>query len=636
MTRQNDLNKIRRSRVLDYGPGSIIDFTLEGSGVGSISVVSAGLDYWDVSSKKNYRFDKQTINEDRLKKQLRVNGFRLPPVNDDNDKDSEKRVLWGFRFPKYLMCPRCRIIKLYSQWEDVRIGDPQKICTSCSDEEKKIGRTNNIFVVPTRFVVACKNGHLNDFPWFLWVHGKDKDGKCKFDFSKNTFKLSSSGEDMGLSGLVLECLSCNKKRPLDGIYSELKGIKCSGSMPWLKDKDGFKDFREDCDLEIEPRQRGSGDLYKPQHLSSLTIPPFDEKSLEILHEANLTIDDLFKPNFSDDTRIEFLRISLSPHGITDLKEIKEINEKIKYIKSYLDVKKPIYWEEYLTFTNRFEISAKLKNYKPNIEKFEIREQIVDKELTKYLDKLVKVVRLRVTKALVGFTRIIEPLNHKDTIKNPKTDKEYRQGRLYKEKPTWLPAIEIKGEGIFISLNENRLSKWEKDKALVKRSSKLNDYYSENLNNKESEDRLQITPRFLLVHTLSHALISELAKTCGYNEASLTERLYISDKKDEKMSGILIYTSSSDSEGTLGGLSRQADPNRFKNTFLNAIQSKHNCSQDPHCIMGIKSASERYNHAACHSCLLLPETCCPGNWNRFLDRAVIRGDIDNEFKSFFDF
>ena len=102
-----------------------------------------------------------------------------------------------------------------------------------------------------------------------------------------------------------------------------------------------------------------------------------------------------------------------------------------------------------------------------------------------------------------------------------------------------------------------------------------------------------------------------------------------------MSGILIYTSSSDSEGTLGGLSREADPNRFKNIFLNAIKSKQNCSQDPHCIMGIKSASEQFNHSACHACMLLPETSCQ-NWNRFLDRAMLRGDINDEFKSFIDF
>ncbi len=637
MTRNNKLSKIRRSRVLEYGPGSIIDFTLDSTGAGSISVVSAGLEYWDKSSKKKFSFDKQTIREDRLKKKLGVIGFRLPPVNDDNDKYNENRELWGFRFPRYLICPRCRTIKWYSEWQSLTYGDPQKICTSCSDEERKKGRKNNIFAVPTRFVVACKNGHLDDFPWFLWVHGKENSGDCKFDYKKNIFKLSSVGEDMGLSGLVLKCMKCNTERSLDGIFSgQLKGIKCLGKMPWIKHEDGIRDHSEKCDLEVEARQRGAGDLYKPIHLSSLTIPPFDEKCLQILYDANLTMDELFDPKFNDEDRVSFLKISLKSFDIDD-NEIKKINEKLKWFKEYLEKDRAIYWEEYLRFMEEFKISESLKDYSPDREMFEIREQKIDDHLSKYLSKLVKVVRLRETRSLVGFTRIVDAEDYKTNKKNPTTGEEFKMGKLFNkdnQKINWLPAIEIRGEGIFISLNEKRLEKWEKNKALIKRASIINEKYIASIG-KKTENIIDITPRYLLVHSLAHSLISELAKVCGYNEASLRERLYISDKKDEKMSGILIYTSSSDSEGTLGGLSRQADLNRFKNIFLNAIKSKHNCSQDPHCIMGIKSASEQFNHAACHACMLLPETSCQ-NWNRFLDRAMLRGDINDEFKSFFDF
>ena len=633
MPRQNKLSKIRRSRVLEYGPGSIIDFTLDTTGVGSISVVSAALDYWDISTKKEFRFDKQTIHEDRLKKKLGVIGFRLPPVNDDNVKPNEQRTLWGFRFPRYLICPRCRIIKWYSEWQYLLYGDPQKICASCTEEEKKKGRKNNIFAVPTRFVVACKNGHLDDFPWFLWVHGRDKDGDCKYSYNKNVFKLSSSGEDMGLSGLVLKCMKCNKERSLDGIFSgQLKSVKCFGNMPWIKQPDGIKDYKEDCDLEVEARQRGAGDLYKPIPLSSLTIPPFDDKCLEILYEANITSDELFNTNLTDKERIAILKIALKKENKDD-EYYKKIIESLRQIRKYQEEDKSIYDEEYARFTNKFEVSEEFKNYVPNKEKFEIRGQKVDKELSKYIDKLVKVVRLRETRALVGFTRIIDAEDYKTVTKNPTSGKEYRMGKLFKEKVKWLPAIEIKGEGIFISLNENRLEKWEKNKSLIQRASIIDENYKKNLSSKITNP-LPISPRYLLVHTLAHAVISELARTCGYNEASLRERLYISDKKDKKMSGILIYTSSSDSEGTLGGLSRQADTNRFKNIFFNAINSKQNCSQDPHCIMGIKSASEQYNHAACHSCLLLPETSCE-KWNRFLDRAMLRGDFEDKFKSFFD-
>ena len=143
-----------------------------------------------------------------------------------------------------MICPRCRTIKWYSEWQSLSYGDPQKICQSCTEEEKKKGRTNNIFAVPTRFVVACKNGHLDDFPWFLWVHGKENTSNCKFNYKKMFLNFPSVGEDMGLSGLLLKCMECNNERSLDGIFSGLSGIKCSGKMPWIKHSDGIKDHSE--------------------------------------------------------------------------------------------------------------------------------------------------------------------------------------------------------------------------------------------------------------------------------------------------------------------------------------------------------------------------------------------------------
>jgi len=643
MSRNNKLSEIRRSRVLDYGPGSIIDFTIDTTGSGSVSVVSAGLEYWNLSTNTEFAFDKQTIHEDRLKKKLQVQGFRLPPINGDSEwkfkNDSEAhRTLWGFRFPRYLICPNCRTLKWYTQWENLKYGDPQKICSSCSEEERKKGRTNKIFVVPSRFVVACKNGHLSDFPWFYWVHGKYEDGECKYVFNKNIFKLLQTGKDMGLSGLILKCMNCGKDRPMEGIFSEkssLHALKCTGQMPWIKQSDGIKDFTEKCDLHVDIRQRGAGDLYKPLHMSSLTIPPFDDKSLKLINDLGLNVSDLVQPNITDSDRVAIIRISSKKIGkeLTE-KELKEINEKVIEFDKFLKQEKSLHWEEYQRFTKEHEITSVFKNYSRDLDKFEIRTQKIPKNLSKYLTKLVKVVRLRETRALVGFTRIVDAVDYKTPAKNNETGKDYKIGLLEQKKSKWYPAIEVKGEGIFISLNEKRLEEWSKNKHLVKRAENINKKFKSNLN-KEVEDLVNISPRYLLIHTLSHALITELAKVCGYSEASMRERLYISEKKEEKMSGILIYTSSSDSEGTLGGLSRQANPERFEKIFINAIRGKYNCSQDPHCIMGIKSASEEYNEAACHSCLLLPETSCE-KFNRFLDRATIRGDIENNFKSYFDF
>jgi hypothetical protein len=45
--------------------------------------------------------------------------------------------------------------------------------------------------------------------------------------------------------------------------------------------------------------------------------------------------------------------------------------------------------------------------------------------------------------------------------------------------------------------------------------------------------------------------------CGYGSSALRERIYCNlEFPDEKMNGVLIYTASGDSEGSLGGLVRQ--------------------------------------------------------------------------------
>lgn len=46
-----------------------------------------------------------------------------------------------------------------------------------------------------------------------------------------------------------------------------------------------------------------------------------------------------------------------------------------------------------------------------------------------------------------------------------------------------------------------------------------------------------------------------------------------------------------------------------------------CSNDPLCMESEASGADSVNLAACHACLLLPETSCETN-NAFLDRALL--------------
>ena len=101
-----------------------------------------------------------------------------------------------------------------------------------------------------------------------------------------------------------------------------------------------------------------------------------------------------------------------------------------------------------------------------------------------------------------------------------------------------------------------------------------------------------------------------------------------------MAGILIYTASGDSEGTLGGLVRQGRPDAFPSILKKAINNARICSNDPVCIMSHGQGRESLNLAACHTCALLPETCCEER-NAFLDRGMIVGTFENKSLGFWN-
>jgi hypothetical protein len=637
MSNNNKLNKIRRSQTLAYGPGAIIDFTMGQSGSGAVSAVHASLDMWNDSSKSNFYSDKQTIKDVRLQRKLGVLGFRLPPVNPDDKFDKKSKSLFAVRFPSFLICPNCKTIKYWKNWESIP-GNPQRKCHECSS---KLGK--NIFAVATRFVVACENGHLDDFPWHYWAH-RGKNNDCEGERDRDVpLKLLSEEGQMGIGGLKLKCTKCNAVTSMKGIFDKkktFKDFKCTGAIPWFETEKLNVFYKESCDLDMRALQRGSSNLYYPLFESSIMIPPFDDKVLNNI-AGNIDLESLFTQ--PKNLAVQLLKsvLSLKNSSLVTTPDGKERSDndimerfnKLKKIFEYLENPQNInlYHQEYQRFTGDYN-EIEFANYEKDDDMFDIREQIISDKLSKYISKLIKVVRLREVRALVNFARIEQPINattHK-LIPGSK-DKKYKFGKMFKTEPRWRPAIENKGEGIFINLNEEYLNKWENDEDIIKRANEIHLKYE---NQSNGDIQKKITPRFLLLHTLSHALILELAKECGYADASLRERIYVTDLDNNKMCGILIFTSSSDSEGTLGGLSRQANPERFEKIFFNAIESQQICSQDPQCLTGIKSASEDLNHSACHSCILLSETSCE-LWNRFLDRSMIRGDIDGIIKPFFE-
>lgn len=593
---ENELGNLRRSTVvMTFGPGSVVDFRAEGA---PVSAVVAGLEEWDSSFRPPGLANSQTVFEPRLQQQLGVAGFRLPPVVDESYRDSDgnpdRRSLVAVRFPTWLQCPQCDRIAPSYRWS----SDPGKASSYCSRCTANSPGQQQVHVIPVRFVMACEAGHLDEFPWNWWL---DHNPNCKKN--NNVLKLQSKGP--GLSGLILSCPECKVSKSMDGIFNvhNWKGLRCNGKRPWLRTDS------ETCDKQPRILQRGASNLYFPVLVSALSIPPWSD----ILQESlGMYWSDIVETK-SDD-RAQFIRFLANKALKPILDELHVSPEELaalieQRVNRYNDDSMHnLRYEEYRQLVSGLGTRPESDN------EFEIRNVPVPDRLRPYFSHIVRVVRLREVKALRGFSRINPPGDENDQNIVP----------LSVQKTNWLPAIEVRGEGIFLAFNPDHLRQWERQKEVRKRADKIQDSWLNEWRERygEGDPTPVITPRYLLIHTWAHALIRQLTLECGYSSASLRERLYIAEDENQ-MAGLLIYTSTSDSDGTLGGLQRQGKPEKISRTVQAAVKAMEWCSSDPLCIEGMVAAPENHSLAACHACCLASETSCE-EFNRFLDRAMLVG------------
>ena len=268
------------------------------------------------------------------------------------------------------------------------------------------------------------------------------------------------------------------------------------------------------------------------------------------------------------------------------------------------------------------------------------------QIGQLVDKVVSVAKLKEILVFTGFSRGGEGMlsttaNEKDEADVVLDDDNPDITQIPKitvvppaidEDIGWLPALELYGEGIFIALNEKYLTTWENDDEVQKRTRILIDrYVAANL--PVNED-IVVTARFLLLHALSHLLIRELESQAGYPAASLKEKIYAAQDINDPMAGILIYVAIPDVDGSLGGLAELAEPQRLAQLLTRVVEKAQWCSLDPVCSRHTGQGPGLLNLAACHACLLLPETsCCCGNI--LLDRKLVWGDSQTKLPSIFD-
>ena len=282
----NLLGQMRRGLVINQGPGCIIDFrTEEGA---TISIIHPGLEFWEQEAPLVPN-DPSRITEERLQKilieklrtryrdeeaEIYINYFRLPPACSKEDaENANSQVLGGIRFPNYLKCPNCNTLKHTDDWADAGPGKPEKVCPCLSRREN--GKVS--FVVPSRFLVSCPDGHISDFPWTTYLNYISQySGPCNHE----VFKLTQSS-DSGLGGLILSCndRDCNARGSMQNIFSrdlwnEID-ITCSGERPWLGQAG-----QEECTHKPKTILKGAANGYFPVYESVISIPPVQDSFLE--------------------------------------------------------------------------------------------------------------------------------------------------------------------------------------------------------------------------------------------------------------------------------------------------------------------------------------------------------------------
>ena len=231
-----------------------------------------------------------------------------------------------------------------------------------------------------------------------------------------------------------------------------------------------------------------------------------------------------------------------------------------------------------------------------------------------IEAVIQLHRLREVLALVGFTRFeaVTP----DINGEYETDVERAQIAL---EPTWFPAVENRGEGLFVQLRAAAVKSWLARPAVKQRLDALASGHQHWVKDRKSQRPFPGGP-YVLLHTLSHLLIQSLAMRCGYPASSIRERIY-ADAEAQRF-GILLYTGSPDAEGTLGGLVQQA--RHIEDHLAQALRMSALCSNDPICAHHApgESMEGRWLHgAACHGCALVAETSCEMR-NDYLDRALV--------------
>jgi hypothetical protein len=544
----------------------------------------------------------------------------LPPLLFDDDGRDPTAPAVGVPvapFPRWLRCPLCDTLATIDSGMFQLIQDPWR-----SDKTRYVhgscGKSKTIppTALPVRFLVACREGHLTDFPWVEYVHKQNV--PCK----PARLTLREYGAAGDASDIIVKCLECNAERRMaDAFDQTLFTIQCTGHHPHLR--------RTDSGGCSEPGRTillGASNSWFPLVMSALSLPSRVQDRLEqLVADEWATLKDI--------PSLEVAKFVTAPSRMPSLVEFTA-----EQIWATIDARKQSGGQNNPEETDLkiAEWDVLIQNPPPSPTKdFRVTPVAPPTGFEQYFQQTLLLERLREVRALLAFTRI----ESKGDFADATAVDDGRQTALCRQSPTWLPASEVRGEGIFLRLKEEVLQLWEQ-KPEVKRLEQefLQSHRGWRILRKQNPPEAGFPGiRFVLLHSLSHVLMRQIALECGYTAASVRERLYCRPLGQEHgpMAGILIYTAASDSEGTLGGLVQLGQPVTLGRQLQHALESMRICGSDPLCAEHSPVPDGRGVHGACcHACLFAPETSCERG-NRFLDRSVLVGTFGAKVAEFFN-
>ena len=578
--------------VSPFGVGAVVD-------MGGESFACMDISHWPAGSCIR-------LADNNLERVLDKE-IRRPPSGDQG------AAVPFSRFPRWLFCPSCRSLVNYTHVRDAAANFALPTCpdTDC----------NATPFVPMRFVAVCEHGHIQDVDWNGWAHRNaqaSSTGQCH----KPQLRFVTSGASGGdFNAMAITC-SCGARNTFEGLTDRPYPYRCGGGQPWQKYAD-----KEDCEEKPKVHPRGASNVYYPAQLSALDI---DASGLgqNIGREAAL------------------LTWINNHHGLRSLKLLQGLAQEWKaqpdlymyivdeacrqfelpreIVESFLfacvegdsaAVGTDMAWsgdksQHGLLLAEWPFLSRDSGIHSQHLVTKPLRTR--DKwpaELSKIWPRVTLIERLREVRALQGFRRL------KPDVESQLVPVDLGVGA------SWIPGVEMFGEGIFLQFDEGYLSKWEKSVAAAM-NNRMSTLREKCVRWGRKPAEVYASPRFIAIHTFAHGLIRRLAFDAGYSSASLRERIYC-DTGPVSIAGILIYTSDGDSEGSLGGLVRQGQPDRFLLSIRRAIADLSWCSGDPVCSELENQGVDALNAAACHACCLLSETSCVFN-NSLLDRRLLFG------------